>query len=62
MARQVRGNSGSGDVLEAKAEENYKEGMVNGIKIKLVKTEKYPLDLSTRRLFVILKISSLMKD
>lgn len=32
MAREVRRNSGNGDILEAKARENYKEGVANSIK------------------------------
>lgn len=31
-AREVRGNSGNGDIIEAKARENYKEEVANGIK------------------------------
>ena len=32
MARGVRRNSGNGDILEAKARENYKEGVASSIK------------------------------
>lgn len=50
MAREVRGNSGNGDILEAKARENYGSEwpVVSNIKVKSAKTGKHPLDLSSR--------------
>ena len=32
LAREVRGNLGNCDILEAKARENYKEGMTSSVK------------------------------
>lgn len=51
MAREVRGNSGNGHILDAKAGENYgKEWpIVSNTKVKAAKTGKYPLDFSSRR-------------
>lgn len=50
MAREVRGNSGNGHILEAKARENYGREwpVVSNIKVKSAKTGKDPLNLSGR--------------